>query len=307
VNEPNEPVRDRCPLCGAPDAQPVRTVGAYQVVRCRGCDLQRAQPLPTSADLAAYYQNEAYFDGDVQGYADYAAMEKVLRPLAERRLRRIEAWSGRAGRVLDFGCAGGFFLDEARKRGWEIAGAELSRPMAERTAALLGIPIAADLAELADRSGTFDGVTLWEVIEHLPDPLPELARLRSLLKPGGWLALSTPNTGHWQALAAPNEWTSYCPPAHVLYLTEHTLRRLLGRAGVGDVRIWRSGPRPRLPGWLNHWTRSLQQGVADGTAMPWRLSLVAWRAIRLGALLANRLSAGVGDGYMTLEAFGVCP
>ena len=206
-------------------------------------------PCQRPTDLAAYYQDLAYFEGSAtEGYADYAGMEQVLRPLAERRLRQIEARTDGPGRVLDFGCAGGFFLDQARQRGWQIAGVEISQPMAERAAALLQIPIAANLAELADPHGAFDVITLWEVIEHLPDPLAVLAQLRLLLKPGGWLALSTPNTGHWQALAAPDQWTSYRPPAHVLYLTEPTLRNLLEQAGFTAVQIWRSGPRPYLPG-----------------------------------------------------------
>lgn len=305
MSELTPAIQPRCPICGALDAQQVLDRGPYRVVRCQRCQLQYAHPMPTPDDLAAYYQDLAYFEGSAtEGYADYAGMEQVLRPLAERRLRQIETRTDGPGRVLDLGCAGGFFLDQARRRGWQIAGVELSQPMAERAVALLQIPIATNLAELTDPHGTFDVITLWEVIEHLPDPLAVLAQLRFWLKPGGWLALSTPNTGHWQALAAPDQWTSYRPPAHVLYLAEPTLRSLLAQAGFTAVQIWRSGPRPYLPGWLDRVTQPLQQGLADGSAKSWRWSLYAWRAIRLGALLTYRFSASRRDVHMTLEAIG---
>jgi len=260
--------------------------------------------MPTSEELAAYYQDPAYFEeGSVdEGYGSYSRMEPALRRWAKRRLRHIEARIGRPGQILDFGCAGGFFLDEARARGWQIFGVELSRDMAGRAAGLLGIPVPTDLAGLGPEQGLFDVVTLWEVIEHLPDPLPELNRLRSLLRPGGMLALSTPNTGHWQALAAPAQWTSYRPPAHVLYLTESTLLLLMERAGFTSLVVERSSPLPALPSWLDRMTYRLQQGLADGSARHWRVSLYAWRAIRLAALGIQRLHPSDRDVYMTLEA-----
>ncbi len=293
-----------CPVCGEVEHQPVLCTRGFSIVQCRGCTLQYAQPMPDRAQLAAYYQDPTYFAGDIdEGYADYDAMAKVLRPLAKRRLQTITAVLGRPGRILDFGCAAGYFLEQAQTAGWRIAGVELAHAMAELAAARLGISIHADLGPLTDQEG-FDAVTLWEVIEHLPDPIDTLQHLRACLRPGGVLALSTPNTGHWQALEAPEAWTSYRPPAHLLYFTETTLRTTLERAGFSEIVIGRSGPMPRLPGWLERASLPLQRQVAKGSASSWRLALLTWRAIRLAGMIFQRARSQRRDIYMTLEASG---
>ena len=240
-----------CPVCRCQEHRPILSVRGFAIVQCAGCQLQYVWPMPTPAELAGYYQDPSYFAGDVnEGYADYEALAKVLRPLAVRRLQAIGNALGQPGRILDFGCAAGYFLEQAQQIGWQIAGVELAQGMAEHAAARLGIPITADLDPALHPAGSFDAITLWEVIEHLPEPVATLQCLAALLRPGGLIALSTPNTGHWQAVTAPETWTSYRPPAHLLYFTAETLRDTLQRAGLSAITIGRSGPLPPLPGWL---------------------------------------------------------
>lgn len=294
-----------CPLCGAAAAQPHLVRHGYAIDRCGACGAVYVNPMPSDAALRAHYQQAEYFSGLAeQGYRDYADMRQALRPHFRRRLRVL---GGRLapGRLLDFGCAAGFFLEEARAAGWQIAGVELSADMAQRAAAALGVPIATSLA--AADPGPFDAITLWEVVEHLPRPLEVLADLRARLRPGGVLMLSTPNTGHWQAQRAVDDWIAYRPPSHLQYFTRATLARALRQAGFEQIQVTGTMPLPELPRWAARLTAPLQAGLATGQPGRWALRLWTWRLVRAVGWAWQRLTRPGDDAAATLEAVAVRP
>jgi len=276
----------------------------YTIVCCQSCTLLYVSPTPSDAELAAHYQQLSYFEGDAgQGYRSYLEMEKALQPHFLRRLRYLEERLGRTGRLLDFGCASGYFLELAQQAGWQVTGVELSAEMAQVAAnriAAGGGQVFTTPDGLGDQ--VFDVVTLWEVIEHLPRPVATLRTLAARLRPGGLLMLSTPNTAHWQAQRAPAAWVGYRPPSHLLFFTPATLTQTLTAAALAQVRMMPVAPRPPLPGWVERLSAPLQAGLADGSARPWRLSLYTWRAIRLAGWGWQRLAHPADDIFTTLEA-----
>lgn len=295
-----------CPVCGGAEVQPAFTRNGFQLARCARCGTLHVNPMPGAAELNAHYQDPAYFSGAAaQGYRSYADMEQALRPHFQRRLRLLGQLVPGRGRLLDFGCAAGYFLRQARAAGWQIAGVEVAAGMAQAAAEALGIPIASSLAESPARD--LQAVTLWEVIEHLPQPVEVLRELRQRLTPGGVLMLSTPNTGHWQAIRRPEAWAGYRPPAHVLFFTAQTLVLALERAGFERITVQRTMPLPPLPAWLERLSAPLQAGLADGRARPWRLALWTWRAIRVLGWGWARLAHPSDEVYATLEAAAFRP
>ncbi len=295
-----------CPVCGSADAGKVYVKNGYTLVRCHGCRLIQVRPMPGDAELRAHYQNESYFEGsESQGYRNYADMHKALEPFFRRRLHALAAVRPVKGHLLDFGCADGYFLQLAREDGWDVGGVELSDEMANRAEAALNSLIYRSLTAVPQ--GQADAVTLWETIEHLPRPLEALGQLRDCLRPGGVLMLSTPNTGHWQARKAPDDWTAYRPPSHLLYFTRQTLHAALERAGFTNIIIQGMSPLPRLPFWLDVPSRPLARSLANGGARHWRTALYAWRAVRAAGLGLQRLTHPAEDYFATLEALAVCP
>ncbi len=291
-----------CPVCGEKSHSPVLSKNGYDIVRCTNCGLMHVSPTPSDTELTAHYQNAAYFAGEAeQGYADYGDMEKALIPFFTRRLSVLAKHFPNGGRLLDFGCAAGYFLKMAQAAGWEISGVELSRSMAEIAEKSVGIPIAADIHALPAEKA-FDAITLWEVIEHLPRPLDTLRAFHARLRSGGAVMLSTPNTAHWQAQRAPDRWVGYRPPSHLLYFTPETLEDILHRAGFTRVSVRRVSPLPPLPRWLDAASRPLANSLADGSARPWRLALLAWRAIRILGWGWQKLAHPTDDIFTTLEA-----
>ena len=162
-----------CPLCLAAEAAPFYAKNGYVIVECAACHMRFVSPMPPPEELTAHYQKAEYFSGENdQGYLNYADMKKALQPHFQHRLQIIEAQLPQRGKILEVGCAAGYFLEEARQRGWHISGMELSQDMAHNAEQLLHIPIYTTLAAVLDRD--FDAITLWEVIEHLPDPIGTL-------------------------------------------------------------------------------------------------------------------------------------
>jgi SAM-dependent methyltransferase len=206
---------------------------------------------------------------------------------------------------LDFGCAAGYFLQVARDDGWQIAGVELSQEMAQSAAHTLQVPVVSSLDDLP--AGTFDAITLWEVIEHLPCPMITLCQLCDHLRPGGLLMLSTPNAGHWQAVHEPDSWASYRPPSHLFFFTAYTLANALRQAGFERVSVHGVSPLPRLPLWLRRLARPLQQGLTTGQARAWPAALLAWRAIRLLAWGWHKIARSHDDIFTALEAVAFRP
>jgi 2-polyprenyl-3-methyl-5-hydroxy-6-metoxy-1,4-benzoquinol methylase len=293
-----------CPVCRSAEAVPFYDKNGYTIVECTTCHMRYVSPMPTAEEITAHYQKPEYFAGECeQGYLDYADMQKALLPHFRRRLQTIEARFPQRGKILDFGCAAGFFLEEAQQHGWNISGVELSQEMARSAEQLLRIPIYTSL-ETAP-AGNFDAITLWEVIEHLPDPIGVLRQLIERLRPGGVLMLSTPNNGHWQAIRAKEQWISYRPPSHLQYFARSTLTEVLRRAGLTQIIVNGIAPLPPLPAWLSRASRPLEQALAKGQARPWQLALFTWRGIRVLGWGWQKVAHRSDDIFATLEALAV--
>lgn len=234
----------------------------YDIVRCPSCGLLARATLPTEAELAELYSLE-YFRAtshDGQGYLDYVGDAELHRETARRRLERLERIHA-AGRLLDVGAAAGFFVAEARERGWEAHGIDISAPMVAWGVEQLHVPLAeATLAAAPSERASLDAVTMWDYIEHALDPAADLERVRQLLRPDGVLALSTGDASAVVARISGVRWHLLTPRHHNFFFSFETLRRLLMRTGFTVIGADRSGARYPLR-YLAHKARTLVRGA----------------------------------------------
>lgn len=227
--------RAPCPLCGSSEIAGVaHEEPPYRAVRCR-CGLWYLSPRLAEAAIFEAYRDDGYFEGGGPGYSSYLAQEPTLRRTFRRLLESLERRGMTGGRLLEVGCAYGFFLDEARGRFERRDGTELSRAAAERARGSADRVHLGGLEQLA-REERYRLAACIHVIEHVYDPVAFVARLREHLEPGGWLILATPDMGgFWRPLLG-RRWPFYKMPEHVTYFDRRSLGRLLEAGGFEEVQ-----------------------------------------------------------------------
>lgn len=230
-----------CHLCGSREAEHLLTKRGFRLVKCAVCGLVYVNPTPRRAHLTAMYQAGWYYE---------ALLETLKRPefarRARQRLQVIQAEYGKKGTLLDVGCSVGLFLREASDCGWQVHGIDVSRRMVEHARDSLGLDArAGTLEESGFQPHSFDVVTFFDSLEHMPSPASALKKARQLLKPGGLLLATTPNIDgllpRWTytVLCKPfGVWEHPTPPDHLYEFSVGTITKLLEYAGfeVSQVR-----------------------------------------------------------------------
>lgn len=176
-------------------------IGVLQrLAQCTSCGLVQTEPLPTEAFLREWYQRYDVLGKREPYYEALASIDPWHTPEGFEIARKF-AWVKRALKpkianlkILDIGSGPGLFLDLVKRAGWQGIGIELNAEAAVRSHERFGIDVRVGTIESVDSpSASFDVVTLWDIFEHVRDPLGMLQRVHDLLKPGGYLFLETPN------------------------------------------------------------------------------------------------------------------
>jgi SAM-dependent methyltransferase len=219
-----------CPACGTRTSHRfLYAKNRCDIFQCAACGLGRAQA--PAFDPAAYY-TQGYFSGDhADGYPDYLGAEPVLRREFARTVAFIRRYRG-AGKLLEVGCAYGFFLQEA-KRYFTVRGIELADDAAAYCRRQ-GHAGETGSAETIGRTGDgpFEAIVLLDVIEHLPDPPAAMAALARALAPGGVILLTTGDFASLAARAFGSAWRLMTPPQHLWFFTPCSMEHLAAGAGL---------------------------------------------------------------------------
>jgi SAM-dependent methyltransferase len=223
-----------CILCHGTEAMTVHRRDRWRYVQCAACSLVWIEPRPSSAELADNY--EEYLPVDP---GEIAAWDRMMKPVVDSSINVISGRTGCGmGRVLDIGCGFGFFLREMKNRGWQAEGVEISPAGSRYTRDMLNVPVhARPLEELELADDVFDVVTLFYVIEHVPDPIKLLAEVNRILKPGGLVLLRWPHSTPIVKLLGrlSGKLDLYHTPYHLYDFSPATMNALLRRTGFHRI------------------------------------------------------------------------
>lgn len=227
-----------CNLCGSSDSDVVFPIGPHNIVRCRRCGLTYVSPRLSHAALAGEYEEGYFFGGS---YQDYMSERRGFDKTFDDRLSRIEKFV-KPARIVDIGCAFGFFLAVAERRGWDAWGVEPSAVPCRYARDELGLrAIHSTLREASFPDSYFDAAILNDVFEHLSDPSAELLELYRVLKTGGYLFIVTQDIDSLIVRVLGSRWAQYKPREHLYYFTEDTLRSILEKSNFSVIRIESEG------------------------------------------------------------------
>ena len=198
-----------------------------QVVKCNNCGLVYINPRVKSNQIV-----EGYSEAVDENYVSQAE----TRALTFRHgLGTIERLAGGKGKILDVGCAGGLFVKEARDAGWDAYGVEPCKWLVDWGVKNHRLNLKATTLEKAKYpSNYFDVVTLWDVLEHVPDPKATLEECNRILKPNGLVVVNYPNWGSRLAQFFGRKWW-FLLSIHLYYFTPKTIKKMLEVTGYEQV------------------------------------------------------------------------
>ena len=248
------PLEDaNCGLCGSADNNLVAVQHLFgedfHVVRCRSCGLIRTNPRPTAEWKSHFYDPQYNALPELHGRDFIYAPEDDRLPSYRRLLQFVKGRMRSGGRLIDVGAASGVFVKMAIDEGLDAIACDYSMEALAFAKEHFGVPTLQSPAEsVAAPDNSFDFVTMFHTIEHLPDPVGVLREMYRILKPGGCILLETPNyTLHyametrWRALMplykaiTKREGMPWVPFDHYYHWTPALLRKALQQAGFVEA------------------------------------------------------------------------
>jgi SAM-dependent methyltransferase len=228
-----------CPLCRSHSIKlkypAIKSHGhKYDVYECQGCGLGITHPFPDPEHLANLYSGENYRD---KGRRFIGPIESAIKWLRGGRLRKIEAHATK-GHLLDVGCGRGLMLAMAEENGWQVTGVEYNDETASHARDDLGINMrTGSISDIGFKPASFDAITLWHSLEHMPDAVDVVREAGVLLKPGGLLLISVPNFNSLQSRMSGRHWFHLDVPFHLYHFNTGNLKRLLKCSNMEVVKV----------------------------------------------------------------------
>ena len=297
----------KCVLCGEISGSPVWREQDVEIVRCGGCglvytDLEETiaetfwkEPRPEKIDQEDFYW-------DTARAAVYEEVLSLLAPAGEIAGER---------RILDVGCGKGYFLHRAAARGLEPYGRELSPHAVRFAREKLGLPNVTQgrIEDAGYPKEFFQAITLWDVIEHLPDPGPVLSGAAHLLADDGILFVQTPNIAFHLPYAHAKRALAFLPrfrrprkhlleaKHHLVQFSRGTLARMLERSGFRDSAFHVLSPIESVAGSRSPRLAAMKRGWTRGAA-------ALFRATGGRVFLSNTLDAFASRGTLPARLRG---
>jgi 2-polyprenyl-3-methyl-5-hydroxy-6-metoxy-1,4-benzoquinol methylase len=235
-----------CPVCSHQSFEPYlscvdHTVSheTFPLLKCANCTFIVTSPRPTDGDLGAYYLSDEYISHSSKATTLFDKIYRLARHFTLRwKLRLVlENLSVNTGKpsLLDYGCGTGAFLKTAKDKGFIVAGVEPSQIARHTAIKITGEQIAKRLVDID--TDQFDAITLWHVLEHIPDLSQTVSALKMLLATNGTMFIAVPNHNSIDAKIYGSNWAAYDVPRHLWHFNRDTMKLLMATHGLRIEKI----------------------------------------------------------------------
>lgn len=259
----------KCYLCDSPTALYLHKNG-YDLFRCMRCGLIRTDLKEQYRSFVKNHYSRGYFTGDASksAYADYGKDKIYIVKNLEKFLRFIKSIASHKshGKFLDVGCAYGYAVELALRYGYDAYGFDASDYAASQAKTLVGEKRITKglIGDVSYRRKSFDVISLFDVFEHLADPIGDLTRLKKYLSDDGVMIIATGDVKSFAAKIFGRRWTFFIPPQHLFFFDRKNMTTALHKAGLKPIKWYRIGKWLSL-GYVLHLGRTTGESrVASG-------------------------------------------
>lgn len=221
-----------CLVCESKELNPLPNYEIKGLIKCQKCGFIYMEQIPSIEDLDSHYKTYSYSDHQYLSPLTIESYNILLNEFEKYR---------NTNKLLDVGCGRGYFLKEAKKRGWEVFGTEYSEKAVE-ICTNEGInmkigKLSPNLFEIGD----FDIITSFEVLEHINNPNEELRNINALLRNGGLFYCTTPNFNSLLRYYLKSDYNIITYPEHLSYYVKSTLNKMLTQNGFKNIKFLSTG------------------------------------------------------------------
>ena len=222
-----------CPVCQSKDLDSYKTCKdftvsneKFNIVNCKNCDFKFTNPRPAEHELMQYYQSPQYISHSNKTNSFINLIYKNVRKITVKQKTKLVSRLTEIGYLLDYGCGTGEFLRACQRRGWHVLGIEPALVARQQAINLTQANIYGSIFDI-DKQQQYDIITLWHVLEHVPQINETLMKIKGLLKPSGKLVIAVPNYECYDAGLYDQYWAGYDLPRHLYHFDKKSMSNLL--------------------------------------------------------------------------------
>ncbi|MDR2651575.1 MAG: class I SAM-dependent methyltransferase [Prevotellaceae bacterium] len=197
----------------------------FEIYVCLQCNFLFTNKFPSNNSIGKYYDDPKYIShSDIKKGFINKLYHFVRTYMVKRKLNFICKQSNKkTGKILDIGCGTGYFLNEAKRKGWETFGIEKNENANKMAIEYFGLYVKPEDHIYKFPKGSFDVITLWHVLEHLEDLTEIMEKMYDLLLPDGIVVIAVPNCSSYDARHYKAYWAGYDIPRHLWHFTPKTM------------------------------------------------------------------------------------
>jgi len=209
----------------------------FQLVLNESYGFLETLPHPKETQLSDYYKTEDYISHTDSKRNLFEKAYHFVRSISlKRKLKLINSFNSEEKNLLDIGCGTGDFLKVAQDNGWKISGIEPNDSARKIANKKTNNSVFNTEKLIQFKTHTFDVITLWHVLEHLPKLEEELTTLKSLLKENGTLIVAVPNFNSFDANYYKSFWAAYDVPRHLWHFSQQSIANLFGSKNMNVAK-----------------------------------------------------------------------
>ncbi|WP_299181831.1 class I SAM-dependent methyltransferase [uncultured Aquimarina sp.] len=207
----------------------------FRLYEDKDLDMLITLPKPDVENLGKYYESDDYISHTDSKRSFFEKLYHLVKKYSlNKKVKLISSLNQGSGTLLDIGGGTGDFLVQARLKGWQVKGVEPNE-QAREIAQKKKIILEPDTTDLP--SHNYDVVTMWHVLEHVPDLEIQVKELKRLVKPGGYIIIAVPNFRSFDAGYYKSFWAAYDVPRHLWHFSKTSIEKLFAKENINLKKI----------------------------------------------------------------------